>query len=85
MAVTSENLPGRVFRVGTVAPVLLEGRAASVASELDCGRRAGLGVRTAAAVQSSSLTPGCFPEESKNTHLKRYVHPYVHSSIIHNS
>ena len=26
----------------------------------------------------SDSTSGYLPEENKNTHLKRYIHPYVH-------
>ena len=36
-------------------------------------------------IRSSNSTFGCFSEESKNPNLKRYMHPYVHCSIIYNS
>ena len=35
--------------------------------------------------RSSNTTFGCFSEESKNPNLRRYMHPYVHCSIIYNS
>jgi len=34
---------------------------------------------------SSNSTPGYSSEENKNTNMKRYMHPYVHCSIIYNS
>ena len=30
-------------------------------------------------------SPEYFSEENKNTNLERYIHPYVHCSIIYNS
>ena len=30
-------------------------------------------------------TPGYISEENKNTNLKRYLHPNIHSSVIYNS
>ena len=33
----------------------------------------------------SNSTPGYLCEENENTNLKRYLHPYVHYSIIFNS
>ena len=35
--------------------------------------------------QSSNSTSGCLLEENRNTNLKRYMHHYVHCSIICNS
>ena len=34
---------------------------------------------------SNNSTIGYLPRENKNTNLKRYVHPYLHASIIYNS
>ena len=36
-----------------------------------------------AAIWSSNPIPGHLPRQ--NYHLKRYMHPYVHSSTIYNS
>ena len=36
-------------------------------------------------ITSSNSTPGYLYEENKNINLKRYMHPEVHCSIIHNS
>ena len=33
----------------------------------------------------SNSTTDCFPKESENTNLKRYMHPYVYYSIIYYS
>ena len=33
----------------------------------------------------SNSTPGCLSKEKENTNWKRYIHPYVHCSIIDNS
>ena len=30
-------------------------------------------------------TPGIYPEKTKKANLKRYMHPNVHGSTIHNS
>ena len=35
--------------------------------------------------QSSKSTLGYLSEENENSSLKRYMHPYVHCSIIYNS
>ena len=34
---------------------------------------------------SSNSIPGYLSKENKKTNSKRYIHPYVHCSIIHNS
>ena len=34
---------------------------------------------------SSHSIPGYLSKENENTNLKRYMHPYVHRSIVHNS
>ena len=34
-------------------------------------------------IWSSNSTPGYLSKESKSTNSKRYVHPYVHWSIIY--
>ena len=36
-------------------------------------------------IQSINSTFEYFPKENKNSNLKRYMHPYVHCSIIYNS
>ena len=36
-------------------------------------------------IQSSNSTFGYLSEENKNTNLRRYIHRYVHCSIIYNS
>ena len=36
-------------------------------------------------IQSSNSTAGYMFEENKNPNSKRYMHPYVHCSIIYNS
>ena len=36
-------------------------------------------------VRPNNSTPGYIPEGNKNTTLKRYLHPNVHSSIVYNS
>ena len=36
-------------------------------------------------IWSRNFTPGYISEEKKNTNLKRYMYPNVHSSIIYNS
>ena len=33
---------------------------------------------------TSNFTSGYLSEENENTNLKRYMHPYIHCSIIYN-
>ena len=42
-------------------------------------------IKNRTTIQSSNSTSGYFSKENKNTNLKRYMHPYMHYSIIHNS
>ena len=41
-------------------------------------------IKNITSIQFNSSTPGCLFEVNKNTNLRRYVHPNVHSSIIYN-
>ena len=36
-------------------------------------------------IKSSNSTPGYFSKENKRPNSKRYIHPYVHCTIFHNS
>ena len=42
-------------------------------------------IKNKAIVLSSYSTSGYLSKEYENTNLKRYIHPYVHLSIIYNS
>ena len=42
-------------------------------------------INTKITIQSSNSTPGLLYKETENAYLKRYMHPYVHCSIIYNS
>ena len=42
-------------------------------------------IKNRTTIWSSNSTSGYFSEENKNTNSKRYVHPYIHCSIIYNS
>ena len=42
-------------------------------------------IKNRATIWSSYPTPGYLCKENENTNLKRYIHPYVHYSIIYNS
>ena len=36
-------------------------------------------------IRFSNSTSGYFPKENENTNSKRYMHPYVHCSIIYHN
>lgn len=36
-------------------------------------------------IQSSNPSSGCTPKKIESRDLNRYLNPYVHSSMIHNS
>ena len=42
-------------------------------------------VKNRTIIQSSNSTTGHLSEKNENTNSKRYRHPYVHCSIMHNS
>ena len=42
-------------------------------------------IKNRTTIQYSNSTPGYLYKENENTSSKRYMHPYVHSSIIYNS
>ena len=42
-------------------------------------------IKNKSTIQSSNSTSGYFSKENRNTNLKRYMHSYVHCSIICNS
>ena len=42
-------------------------------------------IKNITTIWDSNSTPGYTSEENKNTNLKKYMHPNVHSSIIYNS
>ena len=42
-------------------------------------------IKNRATLKSSNSTSGYLPEENKSTNSKRYMHPYLHCSIIYNS
>ena len=41
-------------------------------------------IKNRTTIGSSNPTPGCVSGKDKNSNLKRYMHPSVHSSTIHN-
>ena len=42
-------------------------------------------IKNRTTIWSSNYTPGYLSEENKNSNAKRYMHLYVHRSIIYNS
>ena len=42
-------------------------------------------IKNRVTIWSINSSFGYLPEENENTNLKRYLHPYVHWSIIHSS
>ena len=42
-------------------------------------------IKNKTTIQFSDFTPGYLSKENENTNSKRYMHPYVHCSIIYNS
>ena len=42
-------------------------------------------IKTRTTIQSSNSTSGYLFEGNESTHSKRYMHPYVHHSVIYNS
>ena len=42
-------------------------------------------IKNRTTIKSSNFISGCLPEENKSINSKRYIHPYVHFSIIYNS
>ena len=42
-------------------------------------------IKNRTSVLLGNFTSWYLPEENKNTKSKRYMHPYVHCSIIYNS
>ena len=73
----------RMWRKGTPHALLvgMQIGAATVGSSMELPQK----FKNGTALWPSNSTPGILSEETWNTNLKEYKHPYVHCSIIFNS
>ena len=66
-------------------PLCIDGKNVSCCSHYSNSMDSPQKIKTRNSIWSSNSTPGYFSKENKNNNLKRYMCPYLHCSIIHNS